>query len=70
MKQLVMKLMLGAVSHSTNNVFCFSWFLQPKVEDLSALDALAGDFVAPVQAKKVFHIDINVLKFELCCHDQ
>ncbi|XP_053503997.1 calpastatin isoform X10 [Ictalurus furcatus] len=44
---------LGAVSHSTNNVFCFSWFLQPKVEDLSALDALAGDFVAPVQAKKV-----------------
>lgn len=45
--------------HAGNNVlfyqYTLSWFLQPKVEDISALDALAGDFVAPAHAKKVFH---------------
>lgn len=47
----------------------YSWFLQPQVEDLSALDALADDFVTSAPAKMVFHTAISVLKFELCCLD-
>lgn len=72
MKRLVldMKFMLGTMSYSANNMCSFSGFLQPQVEDLSALDNLAGDFVAPAHAKKVFHTAISLLKFELCCHYQ
>lgn len=33
------------------------------MEDLSALEALAGDFVAPTQAKKVFSVALRVFEF-------